>query len=53
MEEVKVIVENKKQETVALGSCWCPWYTQTVMFKLLSIDIISGFCLCKLEKIQY
>ncbi len=32
MEEVKVIVENKKQETVALGSCWCPWYTQTVMF---------------------
>lgn len=32
MKEVKVIVENKKQEAIAKGSCWCPWTSQTVMF---------------------
>lgn len=32
MEEVKIIVENEKQENVVSNSCWCPWDTQTVMF---------------------
>ena len=32
MKEVKVIFENKKQEAIAKGSCWCPWTSQTVMF---------------------
>lgn len=32
MTEVKVIVENKKQETIAWEACGCPFTSQTVMF---------------------
>jgi len=32
MTEVKVIVENKKQENIVDGHCSCPFMSQTVMF---------------------
>lgn len=32
MTEVKVIVENKKQENIVSGTCSCPFTSQTVMF---------------------
>ena len=32
MKEVKVIVESKKQQTIAEGSCSFPFTSQTVMF---------------------